>query len=420
MKRCPTCNRVEAENVLAFCRVDGTRLVSDSSSISGEAGTAQLGSAAVVNEGETSILSHTANTGTSGATQPTSVLPAGPAPSTTPELIKPKRRKTVIAGAALITLAIAVGGYFYYPGKSKPVIESIAGMPFVNESGNQDVEYLSDGMTETLINTLSRLPNLNVKARSSVFRYKGKETNPQTIGKELNVQAILNGRVTQRGEQLTLSLELIDAQTENVIWSEQYNRKQADLVTLQSEIARDVSSKLKTKLSGADQAKLEKKYTENPEAYRLYLQGRFYWNKRAGKLFERAKDYFQQAVENDPNFALGLVGLADVSSDTDRTKAKEYVMRALSLDDGLAEAHATLGYQYLLDCEFAAAERELKRSMELNPNYASAHQWNGSRLMMLGRYDEAFASHRRALDIEPTSAANRLQLWNVFIGVRKS
>src|SRR5207247_748739 len=133
--------------------------------------------------------------------------------------------------------------------------------------------------TETLISSVSQLPNLNVKARSSVFRYKGKETNPQTVGKELNVQAILNGRVSQRGDQLTLSLELIDAQTENVIWSEQYNRRQSDLTTLQSEIARDVSSKLKTKLSGADEQRLAKTYTADPAAYQLYLQGRFYWNK---------------------------------------------------------------------------------------------------------------------------------------------
>ena len=150
-------------------------------------------------------------------------------------------------------------------------------MPFVNESGNTDTDYLSDGMTETLIRSLSQLPNLNVKSRSSVFRYKGKETNAQTIGKELGVQAILNGRVVQRGDQLDLNLELIDTQNENVIWTDRYDRKQSDLITLQNEIARDVSSKSKLKLSGEDQSKLAKNYTLDPEAYRLYLQGRFYW-----------------------------------------------------------------------------------------------------------------------------------------------
>src|SRR5262249_7202505 len=150
---------------------------------------------------------------------------------------------------------------------------------FVNESGNADVEYLSDGMTETLISSLSQVPGLNVKARSTVFRYRGKSTDAKTIGKELGVQAVLNGRVIQRGDQLTLSLELVNAETENVIWSERYDRKQADLVSLQNEIARDVSSKLKTKLSGAEAARVEKTYTANPEAYQLYLKGRFYWNK---------------------------------------------------------------------------------------------------------------------------------------------
>ena len=153
-------------------------------------------------------------------------------------------------------------------------------MPFVNESGNADVEYLSDGMTETLIGSLSQMPGLNVKARSTVFRYKGKETDAKTIGKELGVQAVLTGRVVQRGDRLTLSLELIDTQTENVIWTDKYDRKQTDLISLQNDIARDVSSKLRLKLTGADQQRLAKNYTLDPEAYRLYLQGRFYWNKR--------------------------------------------------------------------------------------------------------------------------------------------
>src|SRR6266478_1611080 len=183
--------------------------------------------------------------------------------------------------AAVITLLVLVAGaaglFLYLKARNRAVaITSIAVMPFVNESGNADIEYLSDGMTETLITSLSQVPGLNVKARSSVFRYKGKETDPKTVGRELKVQALLNGRVAQGGDQLTLNLELIDVQTENVIWSEQYNRKQTDLVSLQSDIARDVSSKLKIKLSGADEQKFTKNYTQNADAYKLYLQGRFY------------------------------------------------------------------------------------------------------------------------------------------------
>ena len=309
--------------------------------------------------------------------------------------------------ALAAVVLILAGGFFglrYFSSAGTKQINSIAVMPFVNESGNPDTEYLSDGMTETLIRSLSQLPNLNVKARSSVFRYKGTQTDAKTIGKELGVQAILNGRVIQRGDQLNLNLELIDAQTENVIWTDQYDRKSSDLLTLQNEIARDVSSKLKLKLSGEDQQKLAKNYAVDPEAYRLYLQGRFYWNKRAGREFNKAEGYFRQAIERDPNFALGYVGLADTDEDRDRPKKKEYILRALALDDQLAEAHASLGYQYMLDYDWAASERELDRAMELNSNNPQAFGWNGARLMMLGRYDESMASIKRALEIDPTSA----------------
>jgi len=327
--------------------------------------------------------------------------------------IKNHKRGFAMASVLLLAATIAVGYWLFgsRAGGTKS-IESIAVMPFVNGSSNADVEYLSDGMTETLIRSLSQLPNLNVKARSSVFRYKGKETDAKTIGKELSVQAILNGHVLQRGERLTLNLELIDTQTENVIWTDQYDRKSSDLVSLQNEIARDVSSKLKIQLSGADLEKLAKNYTTDPEAYRLYLQGRFYWNKREGKEFERAEGYFQQAVARDPNFALGYIGLADFKEDQDRPRKKVYIRRALEIDDQLAEAHASLGYQYMMDYNWAESERELKRAIELNPNYPQAHQWNGGRLMMNGKYDAARASLTRALELDPTSLG-----INLYYGV---
>jgi tetratricopeptide (TPR) repeat protein len=258
-------------------------------------------------------------------------------------------------------------------------------------------------MTETLIRTLSQLLNLNVKARSSVFRYKGKDTDAKTIGKELGVQAVLNGRVVQRGDQLLLNLELIDPQTENVIWTDQYDRRSSDLVSLQNEIARDVSGRLRLRLSGADQQKLTKNYTVDPEAYRLYLQGRYYWNKRTFSEVAKGIPYFKQAVERDPNFALGYVGLADSDEDRDRPLKKEYIRRALEIDDQLAEAHASLGYQYMLDYDWVASERELKRAMELDPKYPQAYAWNGARLMMIGQYDDALASIQRGLDLDPTS-----------------
>src|SRR5207244_10241349 len=217
----------------------------------------------------------------------------------------------VFAGAVIFITGLAVAAYFYVSRKTNAAIQSIAVLPFTNASGNSDIEYLSDGITESLINSLSQLPNLSVKARSTVFHYKDKDVTPQQVGSELSVQAVLNGRVAQRGDQLTLSLELVDARTGNQIWGEQYNRKTTDLTSLQSEIARDVSNKLRTKLSGADEQKLTKNYTANPEAYQLYLKGQFYLKKRTVQDLKRAIECFQQATTLEPNYALAFAGLAD-------------------------------------------------------------------------------------------------------------
>src|SRR6185369_3556772 len=271
-----------------------------------------------------------------------------------------------------------------------------------------------DGMTETLITSLSQLPNLSVKARSSVFRYKGKETNPKTVGQELNVQAILFGRVAQHGDDLTLRLELVDAETENVIWSEHYIRQQADLVSLQSNIARDVSSKLKIKLSGADEQKLTKTYTENPEAYKLYLQGRFYANKRTPKDSRKAIECFEQAVRIDSNYALAYTGLAisnayltiwgDEPARETFPKAREFALRASQLDSSLAEPHILLGLlKFLQEHDFGGWERESQLALAANANSTEAHRMNGLRLLYLGRFEEARAEIQRALEIEPLS-----------------
>ena len=319
--------------------------------------------------------------------------------------IKGHKRGVAVVLSVLLLAAIGLGYWYFFYRSSNATIESIAVMPFVNESGNADVEYLSDGMTESLINTLSQLPKLNVKARSSVFRYKGKETSLRQIAKDLNVQTILTGRVVQHGDQLTLSWELVDAKTEDVIWSEQYKRKLTDLVALQTEIARDVSNKLKIKL-------LTRNYTENAEAYRLYLLGRFYWNKRTAEDMRKSIEYFQQAIAADPNYALAYAGLADSYAFVPGyikerkealPKAREAALKALSLDDRLAEPHATLGYLYTCDFQFVEAEREFKRAIELDPNYAPARQFYGNLLTYIGKHKEAIAESRRALEIEPLS-----------------
>jgi len=332
-----------------------------------------------------------------------------------------------------VLLFVSIGlGYWFFSNRSANTkqIESIAVMPFVNESGNSDVEYLSDGMTESLISSLSQIPNLNVKARSSVFRYKGKETTAQTVGKELNVRAILNGTVVQRGQDLALHIELIDAQTESVLWSADYKQPMANLVSLQSDITRDVSNKLKTKLSGAEEQKLAKNYTENTEAYQLYLKGRFYWNKRTGKDLQKAIEYFQQAITVDPNYALAYAGLADAYALLSpylaapprevMPKARETARKALMLDDQLVEAHAALGLILnTYDYDFVGAEREFKRAIELNPNYATAHQFYGELLTYLDRRDEADAEFRRALELDPLSLIINRQYGESLLYARK-
>lgn len=336
-----------------------------------------------------------------------------------------------LAVLAALALVLIAGVFCYRYFSTTKQIESIAVMPFVNESGNADVEYLSDGMTETLISSLTQLPNLNVKARSSVFRYKGKDTDARTLGKELNVQAIVNGRLAQRGDQLTLSLELVDAATENAIWSQQYTRKQADLVSLQSEVARDVSNKLKLKLSGADVAKVEKTFTADPEAYQLYLKGRYQWNKRTSESLKQAVAFFDQAIAKDPNYALAYSGLAEsyvlfpnysVAFALDcMPKAKAAAVKAIELDDSLAETHTALGIYY---SEFAwnqpAAEKEFRRAIELNPNYAAAHQQFGIEcLIPTGRFDEGITEGKIAAELDPVSPIVAADLGNAMYKARR-
>ena len=422
MKRCPQCNRAETDEALKFCRVDGATLVDESGSLGSESSTAQLGSAANSSEIHTSMLPHKTDAGVSRATGPTTALPQQtPPPATTGSLAKPKSRKAIVIAVVITSVFAAVAAMVvnsYRSRLSGTAINSIAVMPFVNESGNADVEYLSDGMTETLMNSLSQLSGLSVKARSSAFRYKGKETDAQTIGKELGVQAILNGRVVKRGDNLALFLELVETNTGNRIWGEQYNEPIANLLTLQNHIARDVSQKLSNRLSGADQKKLTKNYTKNAEAYQLYLQGRYLLNKRTPEAFRTSIPFFERALASDPNYALAHTGLADTYAllgvyggglppHEAMPKAKAAAQKALALDPDLAEAHESLAH-VLSDYEFdfAGAEQEYKRAIELNPNLASAHQWYGEMLTESGRFEEGMAEIQRALDLDPLSLIN--------------
>lgn len=422
MKRCPTCNRTETDDTLAFCRVDGTTLVRDSIAPGDEA--------SALSEIETSILPHTTDSNMTRSTGPTTTLPDALLSATTLKLTKPKGKLVAVVVIALIAVSVSVAGYLLLARKSSSTIQSIAVMPFTNDSGNTDGEYLSDGMTETLINSLSNIPNLNVKARSSVFRYKGQAFDPKKIASELNVQAILIGRVIERDEQLSLSLELIDAATENVIWGNKYERKASELVALQSDVARDVSNKLKSRLPGADEAKIAKSHTADPEAYQLYLKGLFYWNKRTPEALKKSVEYFNLALDKDPNYALAYAGIAlsyvlypEYSLNAPRQvvpKAKTMARRALELDETLAEAHTAFGYALLTyDRNFEEADKHFKRAMELNPKYATAYQWyTDGYLVASGKIDEALVQIKKAYDLDPLSLIINTQMGICYVYAR--
>ena len=422
MKRCPECRRDYYDDTLAFCLEDGTALIQGAvpapMELSVEPMTAILHETAPPSDPVTVAHIQT--------TEQTAVFPSGR--TNPPKTGFDRRLFLAPLAVAVLFLAAFIAYRYFTPARQ---IESIAVMPFVNESGNPDVEYLSDGMTETLISSLTRVPNLNVKSRSSVFRYKGKETEVKTIGNELNVQSILNGRVIQRGDLLTLSLELVDVLTENAIWSQQYTRKQSDLASLQSEIAHDVSNELTTRLTGAEVAKVVKTYTADPEAYQLYLKGRFQWNKRTPESLKQAVEFFDKAIARDPNYASAYSGLAEtyvlfanysVALPKDSMpNAKAAALRAIELDDSIAEAHVALGMYY---ADFAwnqpAAEREFRRAIELNPNYASAHQQFGIHcLTAMGRLDEAIAEGKRAEELDPVSPIIGADLGNVLMRARR-
>jgi eukaryotic-like serine/threonine-protein kinase len=324
------------------------------------------------------------------------------------------QRWTVMAALGVLLLgSIGLGGYFWRQrtGPSKE-IRSVAVMPFVNETGDPQAEYLSDGMTDTLISSLSELPNIKVKARTSVFRYKGKEIDPKVIGKELGVQAIVNGRVTQRDGRTNVLLEVVDADTEDVIFSTKYDKPQSELVTLQSDIARDVSGKLKSKLSGAEEAKVTKTHTADPEALQLYLQGQFYRYKGGRNNVLRATDYFNKAIEKDPNYGLAHAGLALNYNSYDLynlvpdwQKASAAAKRALELDDSLAEAHLAAGH--------------VRRAIELNPDYADAHVGLCINLTMTKRFDEGIAECSKARELDPSSAIVTMHLGAAYFFARR-
>ena len=297
-------------------------------------------------------------------------------------------------------------------GRSRKGIDSLAVLPLTNASGDPNVEYLSDGITESIINSLSQLPKLRVVPRSTVFRYKGRDFEPQAIGRDLNVQAVLTGRVIQRGEMLNIQTDLVDVLNDAQLWGGQYIRPLADIFAVQEEIAREISENLRLRLSGEDHKRITKRFTQNSEAYRLYLKGRYYWSKRTEQNLKRGIDYFREAIEKDPGYSLAYAGLADsynilgyfsfLPPREAFPQAKAAAMKALEIDTTLPEAHASLGYAMLyFDWDWADAEREYKRAIELNPGYAIGHHFYANLLVALGRTQEGIAEFKRGLELDP-------------------
>jgi len=321
----------------------------------------------------------------------------------------------IIAGAISVSLFF-LGRYTSSKQSAELSAKSIAVLPFDNQNRDPDTDYLSDGIPESIINSLSQLPNLKVMSRNSVFHYKGKDTDAQAVAKELKVQAVLTGRMTQRGDGLSISVELINAQDNSQIWGQQYNRKLADVFAVQEEIAKEISEKLRLKLTGAERQQLAKRPTENLKAFQYYMQGRVYAQRRTREDLLEAIRYCEKAIEEDRNYALAYAGLADayaslgtrayIAPIEGKRKAEEAARKALNLDENLAESHAALGEASvtIAPYNFSLGERELRRAIELSPSLAMAHEYLAISLLRRGRHDESLEGYLKARELDPLSS----------------
>jgi len=332
--------------------------------------------------------------------------------------------------AFVSVIALVAVGVFYFGSSPRTRINSVAVLPFANASGDPNTEYLSDGITEGVIDRLSGFPNLKVISRTSAFRYKQREIEPQKVAKELGVEALVTGRVIQRGDDFFVSAELVDAREDRQLWGEQYSRKLADIVSVQQEIATAISGNLRVRLTQEEKTRLNKAPATNPEAYQLYLRGRYHANQTTAAELKKGIEYFQQAIDKDPGYALAYASLADSYSalgggwqylppSDSFPKAKAAAIKALQLDDTLAEAHAALAYAAFFDWDWPSAEREFKRAIELNPNSALSHSRYAVYLETRGRFNESMAEAQRAQELDPLSPEIVSGLGLVYLSTRR-
>ena len=436
MKRCPECRRDYHDDTLLYCLEDGSALVQGSVPVLSETGAIASGfpsephssAGGQFDDGPQTAILHDTAVQADGATRAqafttdeTAVLQSGIVDVRDPGF----DNRLLLAPLALAAIVL-VGffGYRYFSTASTGTINSIAVLPFENRSGNADTDYLSDGLSDSLIYRLTRLPNLKVSPTSSVTRYKGRPTDVAQIAKELDVDAVMSGKLAQRGDDLTISVELTDTRTGKLIWAEQYDRKMADLLATQREIATAITQKLELKFAGDEGKGVTKKYTDDNEAYQAYLKGRYYWNRRTAENLKKAIEQFKIATEKDPNFALAYAGLADCHSllpeyagipmSESTPQAKAFAERAIAIDDQLAEAHASLGQVYKSAWQWADSEKEYKRAIEVNPNYATSYHWYAHLLRNLGRYDEAFATIQRGHQVDPMSSVIAVNVAEMY------
>ena len=437
MKRCPECGRDYNDDSLSFCLDDGSELLFGPAASKDEPATVILSEPGAVATGFTRGESptrpqiHTTEQtalfsgreaeppGIDGSSERQSLSAHRAAQPQSDASYHPEAkpwaglRLASIVGVAALVAALGIGGYFYF-GRPSSQIRSIAVLPFQNSGDLADSEYISDGLAESMIYRLTQIPELKVSPRSSVFRYKGKDVDAEQIGAELGVDAVMSGRIVKRGDNLTISVDLVDVRERKTLWGEQFERKMSDLLATQREIAATIAQKLQLKLTGDAATGIKKNYTDSNEAYRDYLQGRFYWNRRSPETISKAVENLELAVRKDPNFALAYAGLADAqlithylsrkwSDDYLLAKAQVNAERSIQLDPTLSEPHATLGLLKTFQWDWDGSEKEYKRALELNPKYATTYHWYSRLLRARGRYQEALAQIKKGQELDPLS-----------------